>query len=112
MIAGFGTTSTTLANCTYMLATRPDIQEILRTKIDALGLDGTETNDFDRINNCEYLDWFVREILRMYPIAVQAISRECNQETLINGYRIQKGLYIDFSTFSSIDLTFRRCHST
>ena len=35
MIAGYETTSTTLAYCTYILATKPDIQEKLIAEIDA-----------------------------------------------------------------------------
>jgi len=85
MIVGHETVSTTLAYCTYILAKKPDIQTKLQKEIDEL--------DYDRIINNNYLDLFIREVLRMFPIAIQAISRECNEDTNVCGYNIHKGQY-------------------
>ncbi|CAF3705214.1 unnamed protein product [Rotaria sp. Silwood1] len=91
MIAGFETTSTTLASCTYILATRFDIQTKLQTEIDKLYAEHNGELDYNRINNMTYMDLFIREVLRMFPIALQAVSRECNMETTVCNYKIEKG---------------------
>ncbi|CAF3736246.1 unnamed protein product [Rotaria sordida] len=91
MIAGFETTSTTLASCSYILATRFDIQTKLQTEIDELYAEHNGELDYDRINNMTYMDLFIREVLRMFPIALQAVSRECNTETIVCNYKIEKG---------------------
>ena len=88
MIAGFETTSTTLACATYVLATHPHIQEKLYEQIS------------QPIDQFEYLDMFLREVLRMYPVAVQAISRECNETTFVCGQQIDRGAVIQPDVFS------------
>ncbi len=50
-----------------------------------------EKSEYDRVHNMVYLDLFVREVLRMYPIAPQAMSRECDATTTICGHTIDKG---------------------
>ncbi len=47
--------------------------------------------DYDRINSMNYLDLFIREVLRMFPIIPQAISRVCYEDTILCSYNIQKG---------------------
>lgn len=87
MAAGYETTSTTLAYCTYILATEPDIQKKLQEELDCID----STFDYSCIQNINYLDLFIREVLRMYPIAIQALSRVCDQDTTICGYSVKKG---------------------
>lgn len=96
MIAGYETTSTTLAYSTYILATQPQIQIKLQDEIDKI----SKEEDYDKINNIVYLDLFVKEVLRMYPIAIQAISRECNEDTIVSGYHIHKGDVIQPDIYS------------
>lgn len=99
MILGHETVSTTLAYSTYILATHPDIQLKLHKEMIELTNGGTEF-DSDRIINENYFDLFVREVLRMFPIAIQAISRECNQQTNICGYQIHPGDVIQPDVYS------------
>ncbi len=49
-------------------------------------------NEYDRVHNLKYLDWFIEKVLRMFPIAPQANSRECNMTTTICGHIIEKDL--------------------
>jgi cytochrome P450 len=88
MVVGHDTLSTALAYSTYILATKPFIQNKLQQEIDQIT---KEEFDYDRINDNNYLDLFIKEVLRMFPIAIQAISRECNQDTIVSGYNIHKG---------------------
>jgi cytochrome P450 len=87
MILGHESISTTLTYCTYILANKPDIQAKLQKEINEINNEG----DYDRIINNNYLDLFIREVLRMFPIAIQAISRQCNEDTNVCGYNIHKG---------------------
>jgi cytochrome P450 len=39
------------------------------------------------------MDLFVREVLRMNPIAIQVVNRECAEDTNVGGYDIEKGSF-------------------
>ena len=98
MIAGYETTSTALAYSTYILATRQDIQDKLVQEIDQNNY--KEDDNYDTATNLTYLDLFVREVLRMYPVTVKAMTRECNTTATICGHIIEEGLLtlqIDFN---------------
>lgn len=88
--AGFETTSLNLAYSTYELAKHPMIQTKLQTEIDEHWKDEEEM-DYDIINDLNYLDMFVREVLRMYAVSHRVFSRECSQSTIICGHPIEKG---------------------
>ena len=82
MIAGYETTSTALAFMTYALAANPDVQRKLQEHIDANFNPETEQTmpAYDTVMQMDYLDMFIRETLRMYPIGVIAISRQNAEE--------------------------------
>lgn len=90
LIAGYETTSTALAYCSYVLAKEPNIQMKLQKEIDLSFKNGDE-NEYDRVHNIIYLDWFIKEVLRMFPHVSQAISRKCNTTTNVCGYIIEEG---------------------
>lgn len=92
MVAGFDTTSIMLAYCTYILATELDVQSKLQAEVDDL-LD--EELDYDTISKMKYMDLFLREVLRMYPPSVGALTRVCNQSITVCGHTIEKGKMID-----------------
>jgi cytochrome P450 len=68
MLAGYETTSTTLTYCTYVLATHLDEQQKLFDEINA-HFGNEESVDFDSVKDLQYLEMFLKEVLRMYPIA-------------------------------------------
>lgn len=74
MLAGYETTSTTLSYCTYVLVKHPEEQQKLFEEIYSFfrnisdGSNNIEPNA-DNVNKLEYLDMFIKEVLRMYPIA-------------------------------------------
>jgi cytochrome P450 len=82
MIAGYETASTALAYVTHILATHPEEQKKLQDYIDS-HLSKDTILDYDILNNMEYLDWFIRETLRMYPITPIIINRQCSEEIYI-----------------------------
>ena len=80
MIAGYETASTALAYATHVLATHPEEQKKLQEEIDSC-LSDDHTLNYETLNKMEYLDWFIRETLRMYPITPIIVNRECSEET-------------------------------
>ena len=92
MIAGYETTSTALAYSTYVLATKQDIQEKVFEEINQIDWDNLDRdNTYETLMNLSYLDLFVREVLRMYPIAFKPLTRECNTTTTVCGHIIEEG---------------------
>ena len=91
MTVGLNTTATTLAISTYMLATNQEVQAKLRTLIRQQWPNTEQMPDVDVIVNLPYLDMFVREVLRMYPVSMQAMTRECNTSTVVCNHKIQEG---------------------
>ena len=69
LLAGFVTTSTTLSYCFYLLAKHPNEREKLQDEIDAHFGDETTEPDCENIKSLEYLDMFIKEVLRFYPVA-------------------------------------------
>ena len=91
MLAGYETTSTTLSYCTYVLAKYPDEQQKLYDEISSFYSD--ESNEVvgpnaDNVNKLEYLDMFIKEVLRIYPIGNTIIARRCTNPTTIKGIEI------------------------
>jgi len=87
VIAGYETTSTALGYVSYVLATHPDEQIKLQEHIDVY-FDPSSDDDmpsYDTISQIEYLDMFVREVLRMYPIAPLVVNRQSNEDFHIKG---------------------------
>ncbi|CAF3845010.1 unnamed protein product [Rotaria sordida] len=87
MIAGYETTSTALAYVSYVLATHPNEQSKLQAHIDAHFDSITEDDmpNYEKISEMDYLDMFIRETLRMYPIAPNAVTRQNTKEFHIDG---------------------------
>jgi cytochrome P450 len=90
MAAGFETTSTALAYSTYILATKPDIQKKLQAEIDE---HQEKEIDYDLVAKMVYMDLFIQEVLRMFPISAIANNRWCNETTTVCGHQIDKGEY-------------------
>src|SRR5688572_16161100 len=88
--AGFETTSLNIAYSTYQLAKHPNIQKKLQEEIDQHGKEEKQI-DYDIINDMEYLDIFIREVLRIHSSTHRVFSRECSQSTIICGHHIEKG---------------------
>ena len=87
MIGGYETTSTALSYVSYVLANHPNEQKKLQEHIDMHFQPETESDmpSYDTISNMDYLDMFIREVLRMYPIAPIVVNRQCMEEFHING---------------------------
>ncbi|CAF3979492.1 unnamed protein product [Adineta steineri] len=107
MIAGYETTSTALAYATYVLAKHPDILKKLQNEIDEFFLNNDiddekikEYFDYDTITQLSYMDMFISEVLRMYPIANIAIQRRAMENTIVQGINIEKGTIVHADIYS------------
>lgn len=83
--------SVVLSFCTYIWATHPEEQQKLQDEIDANIPSDVRTPTYEMIDKLEYLDLFLKEINRMYPIAPLILNRLCMQDTKIGDYTIKKG---------------------
>ena len=99
MAAGHETTATALAFATYELARNPDVLAKLHAEIDQLPLsaddnDDDETKnfpDYDIVAQMPYMNLFVSEVLRMYPIANSVFHRRAAEDTVVQGIKVDKG---------------------
>ena len=77
LIAGYETTSTTLAYLAHVLCMFPQVQEKLAEEIQRSKLDDVAGElGQATIEKMEYLDQVIRETLRMYPPAPRIARRE------------------------------------
>ncbi|CAF1457709.1 unnamed protein product [Rotaria sordida] len=85
MFAGYETTSTALGYIAYVLATHPNEQQKLQEDIDAHFQSNTEQDipSYELVAEMSYLDMFIRETLRMYPITQTIINRKNTEEFYI-----------------------------
>lgn len=102
-IAGHSTTSTIMTFAAYELALNSDIQERLYQEIEATKslLKGGPIT-YEIIKTMEYMDAFISETLRKYPIAFIS-DRVSNAETIIEDeigkkFTIPKGAYVWINT--------------
>nr|UOU03271.1 cytochrome P450 3045C3/4 [Brachionus rubens] len=88
MLAGYETTSTALSYSAHVLSTCPEEQTRLYDEITATyGQDLSSINS-DNIQDLQYLDWFVKEVLRYFPIGNSVVARRCTKATTVNGLDI------------------------
>ncbi|KAI0140269.1 cytochrome P450 3A5 [Pestalotiopsis sp. NC0098] len=98
MAAGVDTSSNMLAWSALVFATQQDVQDTLRAEILEL-LAKSPHPSFAEIEKLTYLNWFIKESLRVYPPAT-TIHRQAVTDLVIDGVAVCKGTPIDvvFST--------------
>ncbi|CAF4038013.1 unnamed protein product, partial [Adineta steineri] len=107
MAAGYETTATALAYATYVLAKHPDVLKKLQDEIDQLPIDSDdnisdekikEHPEYNVVTQLSYMDMFILEVLRMYPIGNSGLQRCAMEDTVVQGINIEKGtsVYADF----------------
>lgn len=75
---GFDTTSTNMSFAAHELAVNPEIQTRLQEEIDAVLRESSGEPSYEAINGMEYLDAFLNETLRRYPL-VPTLDRVCSK---------------------------------
>uniref|UniRef100_A0A914UMH9 Cytochrome P450 n=1 Tax=Plectus sambesii TaxID=2011161 RepID=A0A914UMH9_9BILA len=101
LLAGYETTSTTLAYLSYHLAVNEDAQNKLIAEID----DFIPTEDditYESVQNLTYLDWCLKESLRMNPLASIANARVCMKGCTVGEQKLQveEGVVVQANVWS------------
>nr|XP_023025216.1 cytochrome P450 6k1-like [Leptinotarsa decemlineata] len=99
-LAGYETTSTTIAVTLHELSLNPDIQNKLRKEI-LISIDENRGITYEAIQNMKYLRMCVTEVLRKYPI-IPFLSRTCNEDYKVPGTNvvIEKGMSVLLPSYS------------
>ena len=103
VLAGYETTSTALSYATYILATHPEEQRKLQEHIDTHFHPETEQTmpSYETVSEMDYLDMFIRETLRMFPIAPTAITRQSTEDFYIPSIgRVPSGTLVTVDMYS------------
>ncbi|CAF4309981.1 unnamed protein product, partial [Rotaria sordida] len=79
-----------MSYCTYVLANHQDIQEKLQEEIKLYSDDTDQSSIYDTVEKLIYLDMFIKEVIRMYPIAAFVMNRLCVEDTFVGKHRIKK----------------------
>lgn len=94
MGAGQITVSSLLTWAVCLLAQHPAIMTRLIDELQtSLGGRAPETTDLPRLT---YLDWVIKEALRLYP-TVWLHGRRATEDTEVDGWHIPKGMFVIFS---------------
>ncbi|RMZ99029.1 cytochrome P450 3A29-like [Brachionus plicatilis] len=93
MFAGYETTSTTLTYASFILAKNSEEQQKLYDLLKS-EFDSEDYINPDSVQKIEYLDWFVKEVLRIYPIVNTAVGRRWTKSTVVKGIDIPEDTVI------------------
>ena len=72
----------------------------LQDEIDAQIQTTDDSLDYEAIVSLKYLDLFLKEVLRMYPIASPFVTRRCTKETKLKSMNIPRDLVIAVDVLS------------
>lgn len=89
---GLGTSLSTLHFCLYCLARHARAQEKLRQEVDAT-CPPHEHITLNHMHSMEFLDMFLNETLRHFPVA-PGVARTCAEDCTVGGYHFRKGTVV------------------
>ncbi|KAG7455873.1 hypothetical protein MATL_G00245670 [Megalops atlanticus] len=93
LLAGYETSSNTLAFVCYLLATHPECQERVQREVDDF-FARHEAPDYHNVQELKYLDMVISEALRLYPPGFR-FAREVEQDCVVNGQVLPKGATLE-----------------
>ncbi|XP_066264682.1 cytochrome P450 3A11-like [Branchiostoma lanceolatum] len=92
-LAGYDTTSLTMAYTMYNLALNQEVQETVIREVDDV-MEGKDDVDHEAVGQLTYLEMCIMETLRLYPPGANVITRSCVEDTVVKGLNIPKGMAI------------------
>lgn len=96
LVAGYETSSNTLAFTCYLLAVHPECQKKLQEEVDEF-FSRHDTVDYANVQELKYLDMVICESLRLYPPAFR-VARDVEEDTVLNGQFLPKGASLEIPT--------------
>uniref|UniRef100_A0A6B2L331 Cytochrome P450 n=1 Tax=Arcella intermedia TaxID=1963864 RepID=A0A6B2L331_9EUKA len=101
-LAGHETTASTLSWACVMLATHQDIQTKLRNEI-ALKTDNFSRDiTYDDLKDFTYLEYFIKETMRLYPAAPIIGGRYTLKDCLVGNWFLPKDTSLQFNLISML----------
>lgn len=88
-LEGLETTGSAMTFASYLLAKYPDVQERVYVQLPKLKLD--QHLNYDQAQDLVELDKFISETLRLYPLGILSVTRECAKDCTIMGHRFPAG---------------------
>ncbi|XP_005099962.1 cytochrome P450 3A7 [Aplysia californica] len=89
---GVGPISSALTFCLYTLAVYPQKAERVVREVDALVF-AKDVPSLEELNSLQYLDAFINETLRLFPVA-PGVSRMCIEDCTVNDIPFSKGTVV------------------
>jgi len=96
LIAGHDTSTALLAWALYLLGRHPDVMQRAQDEVDRVM--GWKTADLESVNQLEYLDLVIKEVLRLYP-PIHIGNRRAATDLEFQGYRIPAGQRVVYSIY-------------
>ncbi|XP_032378719.1 thromboxane-A synthase [Etheostoma spectabile] len=93
LLAGYETSSSTLAFTCYLLAIHPECQRKVQEEVDDF-FTRHESPDYTNVQELKYLDMVISEALRLYPPGFR-FARDIDQDCVLNGQRLPKGATLE-----------------
>uniref|UniRef100_A0A8D8LHC6 Probable cytochrome P450 301a1, mitochondrial n=1 Tax=Cacopsylla melanoneura TaxID=428564 RepID=A0A8D8LHC6_9HEMI len=97
ILVGIDTISMAVCSMLYQLATRPEEQEKLHQELLRIMPDPSEPLTADKLDQMVYLKAFIKEVFRKYSTVI-GNGRTLQNDMVICGYRIPKGIQLVFPT--------------
>jgi cytochrome P450 len=95
ILAGHDTIAYSLAWTLIEVTKNPEVNRKLKKEIDSISPgDGHIT--IAQMNSMTYLDYIIKESMRLWPVASSGISREMSKDIAFNDYIIPKGSVVLF----------------
>ncbi|XP_049862286.1 cytochrome P450 3A41-like [Schistocerca gregaria] len=91
-------TKSTIALSVATLASKPEIQDKLHSELNKQLQTSTEIS-FETVQNAQYLDMFLNEMLRLYPSEYR-IEHECLENTEFENLKIEKGTIVSIPVYA------------
>ncbi|KAK2841991.1 hypothetical protein Q5P01_012191 [Channa striata] len=93
LLAGYETSSNTLAFTCYLLATHPECQRKVQQEVDDF-FTRHESPDYTNVQELKYLDMVICEALRLYPPGFR-FARDIERDCVVNGQLLPKGATLE-----------------
>uniref|UniRef100_UPI0037E830C9 thromboxane-A synthase n=1 Tax=Semicossyphus pulcher TaxID=241346 RepID=UPI0037E830C9 len=93
LLAGYETSSNTLAFTCYLLAIHPECQSKVQEEVDDF-FSRHESPDYSNVQELKYLDMVISEALRLYPPGFR-FARDIDQDFVLNGQFLPKGATLE-----------------
>lgn len=91
LLAGYDTTSNTLAYAIYLMAINPETQQKAYEEVTSV-FGSVDEICYDKLNELTYVEAVIKESLRLFPHAAIATTRRCMEPCEVRGIKFERGV--------------------